>query len=421
MPPRVLRVFAVFFHPSRQFTAVGGAEKRFLNVLENWAKERVSVTIVEPSPGLIKNLSISNSQVFELSNVFSCRKKSLLAFYFEWVLWTLKACLTCSFLVKQRRYHVILATNNTVPNLAVAYFVHFVSRVPLCVVVHHLDVPDTHAAATPYRVYTWYRNTNYPRLPAFLKTLAFEAMTFFLKRSNTCIAVSKFTADTLTRRGVSSFKVFVSGNGVNLKAISQCKTGTETKAKGYDAVFVGRISREKGVFDLIRIWKKVVEKKPDSRLAVIGTGPDLEELRKQVKQAGLEGKLVAKGACSDREVYSLMKTSRVFLFPSRFEGWGLAVGEALACGLPVICYQIPALKEVFEGCPAVLFIKKYDWKLFAEKTLETLEKGKTGELARHAKKYSRKFTWKETAKKDFAFLKLTATRRTKPCRTIISV
>jgi len=51
----------------------------------------------------------------------------------------------------------------------------------------------------------------------------------------------------------------------------------------------------------------------------------------------------------------------------------LAVAEALACGLPIVCYEIPALKEVFGGCKSVFFVSQFNSKVLAEKVLQILE------------------------------------------------
>ena len=51
----------------------------------------------------------------------------------------------------------------------------------------------------------------------------------------------------------------------------------------------------------------------------------------------------------------------------------MAVAEALACGLPIVCYEIPALKEVFGGCKSVFFVSQFNSKVLAEKVLQILE------------------------------------------------
>lgn len=70
----------------------------------------------------------------------------------------------------------------------------------------------------------------------------------------------------------------------------------------------------------------------------------------------LEHNILIYGRCSDVKLYSLLKSSKVFIFPSFFEGWGIVVAEALACGLPVVAYDIPAIRENFGSCKNVFLM-----------------------------------------------------------------
>jgi glycosyltransferase involved in cell wall biosynthesis len=88
-----------------------------------------------------------------------------------------------------------------------------------------------------------------------------------------------------------------------------------------------------------------------------------------------------------------------------FEGWGLAVGEALACGLPVVCYDIPALREVFGQCPSVFFVPVGNTRRFAETVEKILEEGRLAEYETVSKKYAERFSWKKVAAKDLEVIR----------------
>jgi glycosyltransferase involved in cell wall biosynthesis len=55
------------------------------------------------------------------------------------------------------------------------------------------------------------------------------------------------------------------------------------------------------------------------------------------------------GFLPEKDKIATLKSSRVFLFPSYEEGWGIVVAEAMACGLPVIAYDLPAYREIFHA------------------------------------------------------------------------
>lgn len=98
-------------------------------------------------------------------------------------------------------------------------------------------------------------------------------------------------------------------------------------APGVEWLFVGRLSREKGIVDLLFRWPR------DVPLAVVGSGPD--EAAARASAAGKSVRFL--GAIERREVIGVMYRSRGLVFSSRTpETFGLVYIEALACGLPVL-------------------------------------------------------------------------------------
>lgn len=346
-----MRVLCIFFHPRPSITALGGAEKRFLETSRAWLRRGIDMTVIEPEPYLSHNLSTryENGKL----PVISYSERSWSIIYLGWMLWMLTAFSKGASAVLKSKPEMILATNNTLPSLIPAYLIHVVFRLPLGVVVHHVDIPSPDARASLLKTHSMFREMGFARLTSLLKALALSIILFMLSRSNVCISVSNSTAKTLLRNRIPAKKIQVSGNGVDLKYIESFGF---KGVKSYDGIFMGRISREKGIFSLISAWQTVSEAQTGARLAIIGSGVDLAEVKETIRHQGLENNVVVFGPCTDNEMYLKMKASRVFVFPSLLEGWGLAVAEALACGLPVVCYDIPAIKEIFGGCKSVFLV-----------------------------------------------------------------
>ena len=97
---------------------------------------------------------------------------------------------------------------------------------------------------------------------------------------------------------------------------------------------VGSFSYPKNHVFLVKLFKKVLACKPDSCLVLVGKGTLEVEIRKLVLDEGLEGKVLFLGNRSD--IYNVLKSSDVFVFPSLYEGFGIAVLEAEASGLPIV-------------------------------------------------------------------------------------
>jgi glycosyltransferase involved in cell wall biosynthesis len=96
---------------------------------------------------------------------------------------------------------------------------------------------------------------------------------------------------------------------------------------------VGRVEHsQKGVLFLPEIVKGCLDAGVDVRLTVAGDGPDRDALQQRVDDLGLSDRIVLSGRLSEEKVYDLLLDSHVLLMPSFFEGWPLALQEAMACG-----------------------------------------------------------------------------------------
>jgi len=404
-----LKVFAVFFHPGASVTAMGGAEKRFVETLKIFCREDdVEIVVLESAPSFLAEKGIKCEKFLLL---LSFHGKGWLSTYLEWILWTVKASFKSFSLVRNVKTDVIFVPNNTLPNLVLGYITGVIFRRPTCIVVHHIDTPFFENDFEDVSLYKTYRNIKYGKLVSFAKTLAFYITLPLLRRTKAIIAVSNFTARALKNNGVSGSKIFVSGNAVDLDFIS--KVEPHCGEKFFHGVFVGRIAKEKGIFDLLNVWKDIVKVRKDAKLLIIGSGLELPSLKEKIVASNLENNVFVRGRCSDIELYGLLKSSKIFVFPSIFEGWGIAAAEALACGLPVVAYDIPALREVFGKCKSVFLVPVKDNESMTSTVLKIINTDEKGldDLSYYSKVYSKQFGWEETARKDLEPLRVLGNTR----------
>jgi glycosyltransferase involved in cell wall biosynthesis len=104
--------------------------------------------------------------------------------------------------------------------------------------------------------------------------------------------------------------------------------------------FAGRLSKEKGVFDLPEIYQKVREVIPDIRLVIAGTGPAEAALKEQLPEAHFTGWL------DKVQIAQLYKGLDLFVFPSRFDTFGNVILEAMVYGMPAIAYNCKGPKDI---------------------------------------------------------------------------
>jgi colanic acid biosynthesis glycosyl transferase WcaI len=116
-------------------------------------------------------------------------------------------------------------------------------------------------------------------------------------------------------------------------------------------LYVGRLSPEKCIDDLIGAFALVLKTRPDARLAIVGTGPHEQGLRTLARQLGVDSSIDFIGARFDEGLVEEYLKATCLVLPSRSEPWGLVVNEALSCGCPVVvserCGCVPEL--VVEG------------------------------------------------------------------------
>ena len=105
------------------------------------------------------------------------------------------------------------------------------------------------------------------------------------------------------------------------------------------AVFVGRLAREKGLDLLIDAWPEVRARYPGARLTLIGDGPERTALAARIARLGLTAAVDLPGAVADPAV--LLRAADLFVLPSREEGMSVALLEAMALGIPVVASDIP--------------------------------------------------------------------------------
>jgi len=192
-----------------------------------------------------------------------------------------------------------------------------------------------------------------------------------------------------------TFHVISPGNGIDLEKFSK-------KSKQifvYDAVFFSRLIPEKGIFDLLKIWKLVVQKFPKAKLAVAGIVEDpklVKDFQRMVSQYGLNKNIVFLGPQDKISLIDLVSSSKLTIYPSTLDAFSLVILESLACGTPVIAYDILAVNYIFNNCKAVLRCPVNNIPVMASNVMFLLENEcLRNRLSKEAEKYASSFDWKE--------------------------
>lgn len=168
------------------------------------------------------------------------------------------------------------------------------------------------------------------------------SMRYAASQASKIITISEFTKKELQAcYQVSDERIQVIHNGYDRKQFVPAITQPTTSTQPPYLFYVGRIERKKNIDHLLAAFARLKELHPSSlQLWLAGSlGYGFRDLRPSA-----DVKLL--GYVSAQQLPMLMQQAQVFVFPSNYEGFGIPVIEALACGTKVACSDIPALREV---------------------------------------------------------------------------
>jgi len=228
-----------------------------------------------------------------------------------------------------------------------------------------------------------------------------QLLSFFLfKLKCDKILVIGTESDLIRKKlNLSPGRVDHTSNGVDFTQIESVKCDQ----KVYDACFLGGDRPSKGIYDLLPIWKKVVQWKKDATLIVIGIGEGMG-FHYDVAREGLVGNIVLEGYVADRrKIFHLLKSSKVFVFPSHKEGWAIPITEAMACGLPVVAWGYSFYHNIYEKGIKYVPLGRVDG--FAEEIEKLLTNDKLYlNESRDARDCARSYSWESVARRELEVL-----------------
>jgi phosphatidyl-myo-inositol dimannoside synthase len=111
-------------------------------------------------------------------------------------------------------------------------------------------------------------------------------------------------------------------------------------------LFFGGLKPRKNLETMLDVWTAVAPAHPDARLVVAGGGALLGDLRRRAERLGLAQSVVFTGYVPEADKADYFNLADVFFFPSAMEGFGLAVGEAMSSGLPVVVSNRGSIPEL---------------------------------------------------------------------------
>ena len=175
--------------------------------------------------------------------------------------------------------------------------------------------------------------------------------------------------DEIERRllalGMDKSRIRRMQNGIDLSTLQATHPLTLSPSHPLtDAVMIG-VRPNKGLHDIIPIWQMVQKLRPDTTLTLMGGMSGEAEVVKEIERLKLPITVFkpANGFLPAADYYAKIKEAKILFAPSHEEGWGIAVCEAMAAGLPVVAYDLPAYRKIYPG--AYSAVPCFDQAMFA--------------------------------------------------------
>lgn len=205
-----------------------------------------------------------------------------------------------------------------------------------------------------------------------------------LKTADAIIAISESAKKDIEKlTGISENKIFVTylAAGENYKNLN-------IKKENF-VLYVGDINPNKNLSSLF----KAIALLKNEKLVLVGKAvSENAEIKKEINILGIEKRVKFTGYISEKEKIILLNKARVYVQPSIYEGFGLPVLEAMACGTPVVCGKNSSFPEI--AGDAATYADVTNINDLADKILKIKKTGK--EMAQ-----ARKFNWEKTAEETY--------------------
>ena len=381
---RKIKVCALFLHNSVWGVRIRGDERRFLEIAKRLVRYGVDLHVIEFSPSLQSS--------YYRANVYNSLqlKTRRLSHTITWLIvlaFGLKDC------------DVIYAYNQDLLNILASLIFKLIQRKPLIIVVQSIQDLELSLKSLRHMYGAGVLDLILLSLHRYL------LLPVALRLANVIFTVS----NTLKARLILKYpwlggKTYVSLNGVDLNKFKPINLRKE-----YDAIYLGRVHiQHKGLDKLLLAWKQIARKQPKATLVLAGgfeSERDKKLLLNLIDKLSLKNNVIVTGFIEDEEIVQLLNKARVFVSLSTYEGFGLTILEALACGLPVITTNLDVFRELHRNM--LFYVSRENLK----DLIMLLDKYIHDNIIAHEslvkalRNHARSFSWNLVAYKEFIFIK----------------
>jgi glycosyltransferase involved in cell wall biosynthesis len=284
-------------------------------------------------------------------------------------------------LLRRRRFDVVIDCMNGIP-----FFAPLVvsRRTAVISLVHHVHDRQFYAF--------------FPRWIARIGCFIEGPVARLLYRSRTTVTVSESSRTELRERLGWLAPIEVIPNGS--PAARPVATDVDGERVRGDPVvaYLGRLVGHKRVERVVELVAELGETWPDLHVHVIGRGPEYEPLARRADALGVSSRVRLHGFLAEPEKNAVLRTARLNVTASEFEGWGLTVIEAAALGVPTVAYDVAGLRDsIRDGVTGWLVQDGESLADVVNRALKELEDPvRRAEVQQACRSWAAEFSWGRT-------------------------
>jgi len=188
--------------------------------------------------------------------------------------------------------------------------------------------------------YGCYRNSKIQTLPVYSMIKLNRLLNTWATKVDRYIALTEFAKQKFIEGGIPGERIAVKSNFLG----ERIKESEIIDVNGPYVLYVGRLSIEKGVANLLEAWG-MLQNKQNTKLIIVGDGPERDNL--EVKYKNIEVSFL--GSQDSESVLNYMRNARYVIIPSiNYEGFPVTLVESFSVGTPVLCSRLGGLAEIVD-------------------------------------------------------------------------
>lgn len=169
---------------------------------------------------------------------------------------------------------------------------------------------------------------------------------YVIKNTNVLIVQGKSWSYFYEKYNNHNTTIKIQQNWINHKKYHNFERKFDKKE--LNILFLGWVNEDKGIFDLLSVFKNIIQKKdgPILNLLVAGMGKDYDLLKSKIDEFKLTNNVNLLGWVDEIEKLELLKKIDIYVCPSKYEGFPNSLLESLACGIPSISTNVGSIPDV---------------------------------------------------------------------------